>query len=200
MTRASARTELELFHDHGILPRRSIIYIGSQSDSDGDAQESGVDHQMIKRTSINLIVADEKQQDITVILVNGGGDVYYGWGIHDAIRMCTNDVTIVVRGLAMSAAALILQAADKRIMEPNARLMIHDGEASHHDHARNIERDADEVKRLRLKMYQRFTERTGLHSNKIQAMCQFNTYMSAEEALKLNFIDEIQEFPARQEK
>ena len=47
--------------------------------------------------------------------------------IYDAIQMCRSHVTILVYGQAESMSSIILQAADLRVMTPNAHFMSHYG-------------------------------------------------------------------------
>ena len=48
----------------------------------------------------------------------------------------------------MSMGSIILQAADKRIMMPNSRFMIHFGSGGKYSHAKITEKWADESKRI----------------------------------------------------
>jgi ATP-dependent protease ClpP protease subunit len=55
-----------------------------------------------------------------------GGEVFDGIAIYGAIARHPGPVTAHVDGLAASAASFIVQAASKRVMGKNARMMIHD--------------------------------------------------------------------------
>jgi ATP-dependent protease ClpP protease subunit len=55
-----------------------------------------------------------------------GGEVFDGLAIYESLRQHPASVTAYVDGLAASAASFIVQAADRRVMARNARLMIHD--------------------------------------------------------------------------
>src|SRR5258708_21562935 len=65
---------------------------------------------------------------LEVHINSGGGDVFDGIAIGNAIRGHTGPVTTVTDGVAASIASVIAQAGGdgKRIIEPGAMMMIHD--------------------------------------------------------------------------
>lgn len=69
----------------------------------------------------------------TIYLNSVGGDAWAGIGIIDELISQSlrgggsHEITIKVRGVAASAAGMILQAADKRVVGRNSQLMIHKG-------------------------------------------------------------------------
>jgi len=139
--------DIDKFFEYGIDVNTRTLFMGSmETDMDGD--ESGTDASMAEYVIKGLHILDNysKSEDkpITILMNNLGGYVTHGMAIYDAIRACQNHVTIVVLGQAMSMGGIILQAADKRVMAPNAKLMIHygyDGFAGHgptaYKHAEN---------------------------------------------------------------
>jgi ATP-dependent Clp protease protease subunit len=59
-----------------------------------------------------------------------GGEWSYGMAIYDAIKTSPCHVTIVAFSWARSMSSIILQAAHKRVMMPNACFMVHWGTSS----------------------------------------------------------------------
>jgi ATP-dependent protease ClpP protease subunit len=57
---------------------------------------------------------------------SGGGDVFDGIAIANALRAHKGGVTVVVDGLAASIASVIAQAGAQRVMQANSMMMIHD--------------------------------------------------------------------------
>jgi ATP-dependent protease ClpP protease subunit len=57
---------------------------------------------------------------------SGGGDVFDGIAIANALRAHKGGVTVVVDGLAASIASVIAQAGGTRVMQANSMMMIHD--------------------------------------------------------------------------
>lgn len=102
------------------------IYMGSVANADNT--EAGVDFTMSEYLIKGIHILESKSTDeIFIIMNNPGGDWYHGMAIYDAIKTSKCHCTIKVYGHAMSMGSVILQAADKRIIMPNGRFMIHYG-------------------------------------------------------------------------
>lgn len=193
------KESIDRFYDYDIYPETRTIYMGSISHDD-DNEESGTDYAMAERAIKGLHILDTTapngDKPITIIMNNLGGDPVHGMGIFDAIKACKNHVTIIVYGHAMSMGSVILQAADKRIMAPNARMMIHYGSMSVSGHAKTVYRSVEENKKMDKTMEEIYLEKIkkinpSFSQQQIKKLCDFDTYMSAQEALELGLIDEI---------
>jgi ATP-dependent Clp protease, protease subunit len=196
MTRRYSKDDIDKFHDYEIWEPDGVLYLGSHTSHDGD--ESGVDHFMAERIIKNLTILDRKihENGITIKMNNIGGDIYHGMAIYDAISTCQNRITIITYGHAMSMGSLILQAADKRIMTPNARMMLHYGQGQVSGHLLNIYKTVDELKVMdemingiylsRVKEAKpRFTR------EEFENMIKFDCYLSAKQAIELGLCDKI---------
>ena len=175
------------------LPTRTL-YMGS-CDTDWDGNDKGVDYVMAERVVKGLLVLDHtapkppSDNTITVVMNNPGGDVYHGLAIYDAIKACTSHVTIKAMGHAMSMGAVILQAADERLLTPNSRVMIHYGYQGHStNHPRIVQKWNEEYKRVDL--LQRIRERHPTFAlEKLRELLLFDTIFSAQEAVDLGLAD-----------
>lgn len=67
------------------------------------------------------------KKPISVLLFSPGGDYTATLAMYDAIKVAKVPVTVIVVGEASSGAAVLMQAADRRLMTKNARIMLHDG-------------------------------------------------------------------------
>lgn len=193
------RDDVDKFFDYEIYIPTRTIYMGSV-DNDQEVGESGTDGAMAERVIKALHILDSSapagDKPITIIMNNPGGDAYHGLAIYDAIKACKNHVTIVVYGHAMSMGSIILQAADKRVMAPNSRMMIHYGTWGTHDHPKIVYSWAEEGKKFDAWMEQLYLGKIReKHPNftlkKIQEMCNFDTFINPEEAVALGLADEI---------
>lgn len=64
--------------------------------------------------------------DVTVRISSGGGDVYEGVDIMQALKNHDGNVTVIVESLAASAASFIaVGGADRVLMRPSSEMMIH---------------------------------------------------------------------------
>lgn len=188
------RDDVDKFFDYGIDLAHRTIYIGSATVESDD--ESGVDATMAERVIKALHILDQKNEPITILMNNPGGDYYHGMAIYDAIKACQSEVTIKVFGVAMSMGAAILQAADNRVMAPNARLMIHYGYDSFDGHAKNAQVWAEENKKLNKLMEQLLLERIQekhptFKLEQLEKMLDPDTILNAQETVNLGLADEV---------
>lgn len=196
MSRKFIREEADRFHDYNLYIPSRTIYMGSETYGDDD--ESGVDGAMVARAIKNLAILDSlAEEPITVILNSPGGDYYHGMAIYDAVKACRNKVGIKVFGSSMSMGALILQAADKRILSKNSKVMIHYGYSGlAENHTRTNEKWIEEIKKTNDTYEEILLEKirdkhTDFPRKKLQKMLDFDTILSAREAVDLGLADSI---------
>lgn len=145
------------------------IYMGSLNNMiDG---ESGVDNFMAEYFIKGMHILENMSNDpIIVVMNNPGGEWYHGMAIYDAIICSPCKIIMKVYGHAMSMGSIILQAADYRIMMPNARMMIHYGFSGFYGHAKTSERWANENTRVHIEMeniyLQSWIEYEAIHGTK----------------------------------
>ncbi len=95
-------------------------------------EDPGVDYRMASTFAKNIRILDLISHDNIIIHMHSiGGNWNDGMAIFDAIKACESHVTIIAYGQAESMSSIILQAADSRIMMPNAYLMCHFGSNSY---------------------------------------------------------------------
>lgn len=190
------RDDMDKLHDYSIyLPTRTI-FMGSEDVSIEDG-ESGTDAAMAEKLIKNLHILDNKTNEpITIMMNNVGGDEYHMFAMIDAIRRCRSHVTIEVYGHAMSAGSIILQAADRRLMGPNAVQMIHYGTWGVHDHAKTAQKWAKEGERIDKWMEQWYMAKIkekhpDFSLKKLKAMLDHDTFLTAKESVHLGLADGI---------
>lgn len=188
------RDDVDKFFDYGIDLAHRTIFMGSVTIEEGE--DSGVDAHMAERVIKALHILDQKNEPITIIMNNPGGDYYHGMAIYDAIKACQSEVTIKVFGMAMSMGAFILQAADHRLMAPNSRFMIHYGYDSLNGHSKNVEKWAEESKKLSALgediLLEKIQEKhPTFKREQLKAMLDPDTILSAQETVNLGLADDI---------
>lgn len=201
MSKRFNRDDIDKFLDYEIYVPSRTVYMGSVK-VDDDGNESGTDAAMAERTIKSLHVleslAPNGDQPINIIMNNPGGCEYSGLAIYDAIKACKNHVTIKVFGHAMSMGSVILQAADDRVMSPNSRMMIHYGTWGISDHPKIVYKWAEEGKKFDSIMEQIYMEKIlaknpGFKLKKLQEMLNFDTFLTAKEAVALGLADSVLE-------
>ena len=128
----------------------------------------------------------------TVNINSPGGNVYEGIDIFHAIKKLSN-VTVVVETMAASIATLIMQAGDKVIALRPSSIMIHNpmGEAS--GDANDFRAAAEQLDHVKSLIASAYKKRAKVKSEDLHQMMDKETWMTADEAAAMGFIDEVQE-------
>lgn len=128
---------------------------------------------------------------ITVWINSPGGDCIAAAQIYNMLMTYAGKVTVVIDGIAASAASVIAMAGDRIVMSPVANMMIHNpltvAWGNHKDFEQAIQM-LDSVKETIINAYE---IKTGLSRDEISDMMDAETWMDANEAVRLHFADEI---------
>jgi ATP-dependent protease ClpP protease subunit len=153
----------------------------------------------------NFIVADEFIADlkdlknvkkITVRMDSVGGDVYASLPIYNRMKELKAEITVIIDGVAMSAASFIMCAADKIKTNSASLIMIHKAstlfwfEWLNADELRDTAEFLDKVDEIIVGAYVR---KTGMERDDLLKMMSAETYMTGDEAVERGFADEIVE-------
>lgn len=128
---------------------------------------------------------------ITVWINSPGGDCIAASQIYTMLLNYKGDVTVKIDGLAASAASVIAMAGNKVLMSPTALMMIHNpltGAYGNKDDMNKAIAVLDEVKESIINAYQ---VKTGKSRNYLSKLMDNETWMNANKALELGFIDGI---------
>lgn len=132
--------------------------------------------------------------DELIVRINSrGGDVFAGTTIHSLLRGHKAKVTVHVDGLAASAASVVAMAGDVVVMPGNALMMIHNPWTCTAGDADDLRKDADTLDVIRESMIAAYQAKTGLGRQKIIALLEAETWMTAEDAVSLGFADVAEE-------
>lgn len=139
---------------------------------------------------INKAILDAKGEDLDVEINSGGGDVFAGSEIYNALRTYTGNVRIHVVGLAASAASVIMCAGHSDA-SPTAQIMVHNvsmytcGDHNDMDHAADILRTADRS------IAAAYVAKTGMTEAEALKLMNKETWLTAQDAVDIGLIDEI---------
>lgn len=144
-------------------------------------------------------------QRVDLHINSEGGQFFEGLPIYEALRQHPAHVTAHVDGLAASAASLIVQAADHRIMAKNAQMMVHDAHGLCIGNAADMRETADLLERFSDVCADIYADRAGgtpdqwRKAMKGQTKASDGTWYSAEQAVAAGLADEIAGSPKRNE-
>lgn len=133
-------------------------------------------------------------KDVTVRINSGGGDVFAAHAIHNQLVAYKGRVTVVIDGLAASAATIIAVAGDRIIMPSNALFMIHNPAIGLSDYygADELLKAAEALNTIKGSIVAAYRKRCKASAEELAAMMDAETWMSAAECLEKGFVDEIQ--------
>ena len=147
-----------------------------------------------------LAALNDVTGDVTVRMNSGGGDAFEGVAIKNVLRAHQGEVTVIVEGLAASAASVIaVGGADRLIMRPGAELMIHDAWTFADGNAADLEKLASDLERTSQAMAEIYAEKAGTSPEVMRQMMRDETWFSAQEAVDAGLADAVEDGRVRSE-
>lgn len=140
-----------------------------------------------------FLESDDPDKDIYLYINSPGGLVTAGMAIYDTMQYIRPDVATVCLGQACSMGSFLLSggAKGKRYALPHARIMIHQPLGGFKGQASDIMIHARETERIKTIMNTLLARHTGKSLAEIEAACDRDNFMSAEEALNFGLIDRV---------
>ncbi|WP_277679477.1 head maturation protease, ClpP-related [Gracilibacillus dipsosauri] len=131
----------------------------------------------------------KEDEDITLEINSYGGDVFLGIDIMNTLRSHQGEVTVIVTGIAASAASIIAMGADVIKMYSNTQLMIHNAWTIVAGDAKKLRKKADDLDSVGESVLASYTHR--VDEDTVKKLLDEEKYMSAKVAKEFGFIDEI---------
>ena len=166
------------------LLKDRIVFIGTRIE---DGMANAIIAQLL------FLESESSKEDIRMYINSPGGSVTSALAIYDTMRYVKPDVQTICVGMAASAAAILLAsgAPGKRMILPNAEVMIHqvlggaEGQATDIDiHARHILATRDRLNKILSKHTQQKVSKIALDTER-------DHFMSADEALAYGIVDKV---------
>jgi len=137
---------------------------------------------------------------VTIRMNSYGGDVIAASLIHSMIKDYPGKVTVRIDGVAASAATVVAIAGDVVRMRETAYFMIHDPSVVFFLAQLNIEelsRMADRLQAVKEGIVNAYESKTGMSRPRLAKLMTEETWMDANEAKLLGFVDEVGDGKAR---
>jgi ATP-dependent Clp protease, protease subunit len=166
------------------LLKDRIIFIGTPINDD-------VANSVIAQ--LLFLESESSKEDIKMYINSPGGQVTSALAIYDTMQYVKAPVETICMGMAASAASLLLAAGakGKRMILPNAEVMIHQVLGGAQGQATEIDIQARHILKTRDRLNKILAKHTGQKITKIEQDTERDYYMSAEEALKYGIVDKI---------
>ena len=135
----------------------------------------------------------DPEKDISLYINSPGGVITDGMAIYDTMQYIKCDVSTICLGMAASMGAFLLAAGTKgkRSALPNSEIMIHQPSGGAQGQATDISIHANHILRVKDKLNQILSERTGQPLDVVKRDTERDNFMTAQEALEYGLIDKV---------
>ena len=164
-----------------------IIFMGVQVD---DTSADDIMAQLL------VLESQDPDRDVILYINSPGGSMTAMTAIYDTMQYIKPDVQTVCLGQAASAAAILLAAGTKgkRLMLPNARVLIHQpAMGQDYGKATEIEIQAKELLRMREWLEETLARHTGQDVERSRRDIETDTILTAEQAKEYGMVDAVLE-------
>lgn len=128
---------------------------------------------------------------ITMRINSPGGDPFEAIAILNKLKSTGKPINVIVDGLAASAASILAMAGDRVVMGQGSMFMIHNAMTMSFGNASDMRKMADTLDAVSGSMRDVYVNRTGLKADKVQAMMDAETWLTAAESVSNHFADEV---------
>lgn len=129
--------------------------------------------------------------DVEVWVNSPGGDCIAAAQIYNMLLDYPGKITVIIDGLAASAASVIAMAAEQVVMSPVSMMMIHNPATLAIGDTTELSRAIDMLGAVKESIINAYELKTGLSRAKISRLMDAETWMDARAAVDLGFADDI---------
>ncbi len=147
----------------------------------------------VVQAQLLFLESADPKRDVQVFINSPGGSVISGLGIYDTMQYISPDISTICTGMAASMGAVLLAAGTKgkRTGLYHSRVMIHQPLGGMQGQVSDMEIYYNLVKEQQKALYDILVFHTGQDYKKIEADCDRDNWMTAEDAKKYGLIDEV---------
>jgi ATP-dependent Clp protease protease subunit len=140
-----------------------------------------------------LYLQSVDSDDITMYINSPGGSVAAGLAMVDTMNLCKPDIKTVNTCLAASMGSILLGAGTKgkRLMLPNARVMLHQVSSGMQGNIQDIRITYEQSEKYNNKLFDMLAEYTGKDRETVMSDAQRDLWLDSEAALEYGIVDEI---------
>ncbi len=132
---------------------------------------------------------DSTVTEITVRINSGGGDVFDGIAIYNLLSQSKAKIIVMIDGLAASIASIIALAGDDVVIGEGALFMVHLPWTWAAGNRMELDNTVNRLIDIEEQMVSIYAKKTGMSRPEVKALLEAETWMGADEALELGFVD-----------
>ena len=140
-----------------------------------------------------FLESENPEKDICLYINSPGGSVSAGMAIYDTMKYIKCDVKTICIGEAASMGAFLLAGGTKgkRLILPNAEVMIHQPIGGTQGQATDMQIECEHIMKTRDKINRILSQNTGKNIEEIARDTDRNNWMTAEEAVNYGLVDKV---------
>jgi ATP-dependent Clp protease protease subunit len=140
-----------------------------------------------------FLEADNPKKEINFYINSPGGVVTSGFAIYDTMQFVQSPVSTLCMGTARSMGSFLLMAGEpgKRIILPNASVLLHQPLGGFQGQASDIERHAADIVKVKRRMADLYVKHCGRTPEEVERTLDRDYFMTAEEARDWGIVDHI---------
>jgi ATP-dependent Clp protease, protease subunit len=169
-----------------LLLKNRIVFLGTP-----------INDQVANLTVAQLLYLsnEDREAPIQMYINSPGGHVYAGLAIYDTMMMIPNPISTLAVGVTASFGTVLLAAGTKgqRYALPHATIHMHQPLGGAQGQATDIEIQAREILRLKVRLNEILARHTGQTTEVIERDTERDYYMSAETAVEYGLVDQVME-------
>jgi ATP-dependent Clp protease protease subunit len=133
-------------------------------------------------------------QDVEVHISSAGGSAFDAIAIYDLLKKYPGNITTYIDALAASAASIVAMGGKTIVMPKYALLMIHKPMVDTGGNSDELLKDVQMLNIVQSRLAQIYMDKTGLDVANINSLINSVTWLTAEQAIDLGFIDHIEDY------
>lgn len=144
----------------------------------------------------NQIDSQSDATELAVHIVSPGGDVFEGEAIYNLLKNSGKKITTYIEGTCASIATLIALAGDTIKMNRTGRFMVHNPKISGLNtqaDARDLQHISMQLNKIKTLLIDASAKKTGLSTAKLWELYDNETWLTADEAKQMGFVDEVED-------
>jgi len=161
-------------------------------DTDTDCIGSG----SLSSSYVQMQLEAAAGQDVEVHISSVGGSAFDAIAIYDLLKKYPGNVITYIDALAASAASIVAMGGKSVVMSKYALLMIHKPMVGTGGNADELLKDVQMLNTVQARLAQIYMDKTGLDGVTVNSLIDAVTWLSADQALDLGFIDQVEDYSA----
>ena len=180
------------------LPKKRDLFFTKQVDQSSIGEltqkiiEINQDDEHLKKI-YNVYGLTYNPEPIQIYIDSYGGQVYQCFGLLSVMERSSTSIHTIVTGCAMSAGFMILISGHKRFAHKLSTPLYHQVSSGTAGTVKEMEEKLEESKRLQRQLEDIVKDKTDITKKRLREIFETKKdwYMTSEEALELNVVDEI---------